>query len=98
MLLYLITDITGSLFYHQSETKMADSSENELSDSSGNLSVISDDGFEVSSSSEDSVREDELKIEHGSAVACPLSFRGPKLHLKFPANSDLKINRSVKTP
>ena len=36
---YLKTDVTGSLNYHQSETKMADSSEDELSDSSGNLSV-----------------------------------------------------------
>ena len=47
-----------------------------LSDSSDNLSVISDEDFEVSSSSEDSVREDELVIEHGSAVSHPLSFRG----------------------
>ena len=30
------------LLYHQSETKMADNSEDELSDSSGNLSVVSD--------------------------------------------------------
>ena len=74
---------------------MADSSENELSDSSGNLSVVSDEDYEVSSSSEASVREDELEIEHGCAVSCPLSFRGPELHLKFPANSDLKINQSV---
>ena len=95
---YLITDVTGSLFYHQSETNWADSSEDELSDFSGNLSVVSDEDFEVSSSSEDSVREDELEIEHGSAVSRPLSFRGPELHLKFPANSDLKTNQSVKTP
>ena len=52
---------------------MADSSENELSDSSGNLSVVSDEGFEVPSSSEDSVREDDLEIEHGSAPPRPLS-------------------------
>ena len=71
---------------------MADSSEDELSDSSGNLSVISGEDFEVSSSSEDSVREDELEIEHVSAVSRPL------FHLKFPANSNLKINQSVKTP
>ena len=95
---YLITDVTGSLYYHQSETKMADSSEDELSDSSGNLSVVSDKDFEVSSSSEDSVREDELEIEHGSVVSHPLSFRGPELPLKVPANSHLKINQSVKTP
>ena len=95
---YLTTDVTRSLYYHQSETKMADSSEDELSDSSGNLSVVSDEDFEVSSSSEDSVREDELEIEHGSAVSRPLSFRGPELHFKFPANSDLKINQSVKMP
>ena len=69
-----------------------------MSDSSGNLSIVSDEDFEVSSSSEDSVREDELEIEHGSAVSRPLSFLGPELHLKFPANSDLKINQSVKTP
>ena len=49
---YLINDVSGSLYYHQSETKMADSSEDELSDSSGNLSVVSDEDFEVSSSSE----------------------------------------------
>ena len=42
---------------------MADSSEDELSDSSGNLSVVSDEDFEVSSSSEDSLREDDLEIE-----------------------------------
>ena len=94
---YLITDVTGSLYYHQTETKIADSSENELSDSSGNLSVVSDEDFKVSSSSEDSVREDELVIEHGSAVSRPLSFQGPQLHLKFPTNSNLKINQSVKT-
>ena len=60
--------------------------------------LFSDEDFEVSNSSEDSVREDELEMEHGSAVSRPLSFRGPELHLKFPANSDLKINQSVKTP
>ena len=77
---------------------MADSSEDELSDSSCYLSVLLEEDFEVSSSSEDSVRENKLEIEHGSAVSRPLSFRGPELHLKFPANSDLKINQSVKTP
>ena len=82
----------------KAKTKMTDSSEDELSDSSGNLSVVLDEDFEVASSSEDSVREDELDIEHGSAVSCPLSFRGPKVHLKFPSNSDLKINQFVKTP
>ena len=76
---------------------MADSSENELSDCSGNLSVVSDEDFEISNSSEDIVREDKLEIEHGNAVSRPLSFRRPELHLKFPANSDLKINHSVKT-
>ena len=60
---------------------MADSSKDELSDSSGNLSVVSDEDFEVSSSSEDRIREDELEI------SSPLSFRGPELHLKFPANT-----------
>ena len=50
------------------------------------------------SSSGDSVREDELEIEHDSADSRPLSFRGPELHVKFLANSDLKINQSVKTP
>ena len=75
---YLIIDVTESLYYHQSETKMANSSEDELSDSSGNLSVVSDKDFEVSSSSEDGVREDELEIEHGSAVYRPLYFRGPE--------------------
>ena len=44
---YLIIDVTGSLYYHQSETKMADSSEDELSDSSSNLCVVSDEDFEV---------------------------------------------------
>ena len=57
--------------YHQSETEMADSIEDELSDSSGNLSVFAEKDFEVSSSSsiEDSVRDDELEIEHGSVVS-----------------------------
>ena len=95
---YSSIDLTGSLYYHQSETKMADSSEDELSDSSGNLSVVSDEDFEVPSCSEDSVREDELEIEHGSSLSRPLSFRGPVIHLKFPVNSDLKINQYVKTP
>ena len=72
----------------------------ELSNSSVkiNLSVVSDEDFEVSSSSEDSVRENELEIEHGGAVSRSLSFRGPDLHLKFSANSDLQINQFVKTP
>ena len=96
---YLAIDITGSLYYHQSKTKMADSSEDELFDSFGNLSVVvSDESFEVSSSSEGNVRQDELEIEHGIVVSRPLPLRGPELHLKFPANSDLKINQSVKTP
>ena len=43
-----------------------------LSDSSCNLSVVSDEDFEVSRCSEDSVREDELEIEHGSAVSRPV--------------------------
>ena len=73
----LITDVTGSLYYHQSEIKMADSSEDELSDSCGNLNVVSDEDFEVYSSLEDSVREDELEIEHGSAVSRPLPYQGP---------------------
>ena len=51
-----------------------------------------------SNSPEDSVRENELKIEHGSAVSPPLSFRGPELNLKFTANSDLKVDQSVKMP
>ena len=36
------------------------------------LSVVLDEDFEVSSSLEDSVREDELEIEHGSAVSRPV--------------------------
>ena len=91
-------DVTGSLYYHQSETKIADSNEDELSDSSGNLSVVSEEDFEVSSSSKDTVREDELEIEHDIAFSLTLSLRGPELHLKFPTNSNLKINQSVKTP
>ena len=47
--------------------------EDELFDSSGSLSVVSDEDFEVSGSSEDSVSEDELEIEHGSAISRPLS-------------------------
>ena len=79
---YIITDVTRSLYYHQSETKTVDSSEDKLSDSSDNLSVLSDEDFEISISSEDSVREHELKIEHGSAVSCPLSGkRAVKLDL-----------------
>ena len=71
-----------------------------MSDSSGNLSVVSDEDSEVSSSSEDSVREDELETEHGSAVSRPLSSKRKSSiteDLKFPANSDPKINQSVKT-
>ena len=49
---------------------MADSSEDELSETSGYLSVVSDEDFEVSSSSEDSVREYELEID-GRAVFRP---------------------------
>ena len=60
---YLINDDTWSLNYNLSETKMANSSEDELSDSSRNLSVVSNEIFEVSSSSEDSIREDELENE-----------------------------------
>ena len=33
-----------------------------MSDSSDNLSVVSDEDFEVSSSSEDSVREDKIRV------------------------------------
>ena len=78
---------------------MADSSEDELSDSSGNLNVVSDEDFEASSSSEDSVREDELEIEHGSVVSRPvrciiLTKTGTSLEI----SRDLKINQSVKTP
>ena len=47
---------------------MADSSEDESCDYSDNLSVVSDEDFEVSSSSEVSVREDKVEIEQGSAV------------------------------
>ena len=83
---HLTIDVIGSLYNYQSETKMADSSEDELSDSSGNLSVVSNEDFEISSSSEDSVRADELEVEHGNVVSRPLSFRGPELHLKFRAN------------
>ena len=72
---YLIIDATSSLYYHQSKTKMADSSEDELSDTS--------EDFEVSSSSEDRVREDEL--ERSRPVSRLLPFRGPELYLKFPA-------------
>ena len=91
---YLIIDVTGSLYYHQSETKKADSSEDELSDSSGNLSVVSDENFEVSSSSEDSVRH-ELENELAAIFShwFVSYYRGPKLPLKFPANSDLKTNQ-----
>ena len=60
------------MHYHQNETEMVDRSEDELSDSFGNLSVVSDEDFEVSSSSEDSVRGDELEIEHSPAVSRPV--------------------------
>ena len=69
---YIYIYICIRLYYNQSETKMVDSSEAELSHSSRNLSVVSDEDFEVSSSSEDSVTEDELEIEHGSAVYRPV--------------------------
>ena len=81
---YLITDVTGSLFYHQSETNWADSSEDELSDFSGNLSVVSDEDFEVSSSTEDSVREDELEIEHGRMVSRLCLSEHRNFTLNFP--------------
>ena len=69
---YLIIDFTDSLYYHQSETKMADSNEDELCDAYGNLIVVSDEEFKIFSSSEDSVREDEMEIELGSAVSRPV--------------------------
>ena len=47
-----------------------------MSDSSSNLSVVSDEDFEVSSSSKDSIRAEELEIDHGSSISRPLSFRG----------------------
>ena len=81
---YLITDVTGNLYYHQSETKMAENSEDELSDFSGNLSVVSDEDFEISSSSENSVRADAYENEHSRAVSRPLSFRGPELAIAMP--------------
>ena len=37
-----------------------------------NLSVVSEEDFKVSISSEDSLREDEVEIEQGSAVSRPL--------------------------
>ena len=37
----------GSLYYHQRKTKKAGSSEDELSKSSGNLGVVSEEDFEV---------------------------------------------------
>ena len=81
---------------------MGDSSEDELSDSSGNLSVVSDEDFEIASISEDIVREDELEIEHDSAVYRParcIILPRTETSLEIPANSDLlKINQSVKTP
>ena len=60
---YLAIYVTGSLYYHQSKTKMANNSEDELSDSFRNSSVVSDEDFEISSSSEVNVREDELENE-----------------------------------
>ena len=68
----------------------------------GNLGVVSDEDYEVSSSSEDSVREDEWEIEHGSAVSLPvrciiLPRTGISLEISLDY-SDLKINQSVKTP
>ena len=67
---------------------MANSSEDALSDSSGNFkSVVSDEDFEVSSSSEDSVREDELKIEHSSAVSRPLSGKRKNSQTRSSAKS-----------
>ena len=58
---------------------MADSSEDELSDSSGDLSVVSDEDFAVCSSSEDSAIEDELEIEHVRAVRCTILLIFPTL-------------------
>lgn len=74
---------------------MADSSEDESSDSSDNLSVISDEDFVVSSSSEASVREDEVEIEQGSAVFLLC------LEKERVVNLDLQLNhpsREKKSP
>ena len=94
---YLIIDVSGSLYYHHKRSQNGGRQWGELSDSSGNLSVFSDEDFEVFSSSEDFVRKDELEIEHDSAVLRLLFFRGPELHLKFPTNSDLKKKQSENT-
>ena len=78
---------------------MADSSEDELSNSSGNSSVVSDEDFEVSSSSEDSVKEDELEIEHGSVVS-RLVFRrtGTSLEISRKQRSKNKpVRENVET-
>ena len=72
MLPYLIIDVIRSLYYHQSETKMADSSEDELSNFFGNLSVVSVNDFEVSSSSEESVREEKLENELAAMFFSPV--------------------------
>ena len=66
---------------------MADRSEDELSGSSGNLSVVSDEDFEVSGSSQDSVREDELETEHCSAVSRPLSDKRKSSQTRSSAKS-----------
>ena len=74
---------------------MADSSEDESSDSSDNLSVISDEDFVVSSSSEAGVREDEVEIEQGSAVFLLC------LEKERVVNLDLQLNhpsREKKSP
>lgn len=74
---------------------MADSSEDESSDSSDNLSVVSDEDFVVSSSSEASVREDEVEIEQGSAVFLLC------LEKERVVNLDLQLNhpsREKKSP
>ena len=77
---------------------MAHSSEDELPDSSGKYRFRRRFLKSLVSSSEFSVRADESEIEHGIAVSRPLLLRGPELHLKFPTNSDIKINQSVKMP
>ena len=50
---------------------MADGSEGESSDSSNSPSVVSGEGFESPSSSEESVIEDEAEIEQARVVSCP---------------------------
>ena len=76
---------------------MADSSEDESSDSSDNLSVVSGDDFVVSSSSKASVREDAVEIEQGSAVSPSLSGKRKSSQPRSSAKSSKQGEKETRS-